>query len=122
MAAALFRGHDDAVGGDQFTAALRATNPDGRILLIGFASGEIPEIKANHLLVKNISVHGLYWGGYLKTNPRVVTDSLTALLALYEDGKLDPHISHIYPLGEVEKALEVLRTRRSTGKVVVTMS
>ncbi len=112
----------DAVGGDLFTQALRATNPDGRILLIGFASGKIPEIKANHLLVKNISVHGLYWGGYLKTTPKIVTDSLSALFDLYRQGKLCPHISHILPLNDVEAGLDLLRTRRSTGKVVVTMT
>lgn len=112
----------DAVGGEQFTAALRATNTDGRILVIGFASGDIPQIKANHILVKNISVHGLYWGGYLRTKPEVVTASLAHLFEMHAQGKLHPHVSHVLPLEQAGEALEVLRTRRSTGKVVVTMT
>lgn len=112
----------DAVGGDQFTAALRATNTDGRVLVIGFASGDIPQIKANHILVKNISVRGLYWGGYLRTKPQVVTNSLAQLFQMQAQGKLRPHVSHVLPLAQTGEALEILRTRRSTGKVVVTMT
>lgn len=112
----------DAVGGAQFTAAFRATNPGGRILLIGFASGDLPEIKPNHLLVKNISVHGLYWGGLLAFRPKIVTDSIATLFAMYEAGEIKPHVSHILPFEKTLDALELLRTRRSTGKVVVTMT
>jgi NADPH2:quinone reductase len=109
----------DAIGGAQHTAAFRATNPGGRILLIGFASGDLPEIKPNHLLVKNVSVHGFYWGGLMKTNPKVVTDSLSALFVMHAAGQIKPHISHVMPFDQVPEALELLRTRRSTGKVVV---
>lgn len=112
----------DPVGGDQFRAAMRACNPEGRILSIGFASGDVPQIPANHLLVKNLSVMGLYWGGYLKFRPEVVTDSLRTLLKWYEEGRIKPHVSHVLPLDRVEEALELLRSRRSTGKVVVTPS
>lgn len=112
----------DPVGGDQFRAAMRACNPEGRILSIGFASGEVPQIPANHLLVKNLSVMGLYWGGYLKFRPEVVTDSLRTLLRWYEEGRLKPHVSHVLPLERADEALELLRSRRSTGKVVVTPS
>ena len=56
----------DAVGGQMFTDAMRATNPEGRILVIGFASGQLPQIVPNHLLVKNIDVIGFYWGGYMR--------------------------------------------------------
>jgi len=110
----------DPVGGDQFDAAFRATNPEGRILSIGFASGTVPQIKANHLLVKNLSVMGLYWGGYLKFRPSVITDSLSTLLGWYEAGRIAPHVSHILPLDQAAEALELLRSRKSTGKVVVT--
>lgn len=110
----------DPVGGDQFDAAFRATNPEGRILSIGFASGTVPQIKANHLLVKNLSVMGLYWGGYLKFRPSVVTDSLSTLFGWYESGRLKPHVSHVLPLDQAAEALELLRSRKSTGKVVVT--
>lgn len=110
----------DPVGGDQFVAAFRACNPEARILTIGFASGEVPQIKANHLLVKNISVLGLYWGGYLKFRPSVITDSLATLFGWYEEGRLKPHISHVLPLERAAEGLELLRSRKSTGKVVIT--
>jgi NADPH2:quinone reductase len=109
----------DPIGGDQFEAAFRATNPDGRILVIGFASGQVPPIPANHLLVKNISVLGLYWGGYLKFRPEVLTDSLSTLFRWYEAGGLRPHISHMFTLEKADEALATLRERKSTGKVVV---
>mgnify|MGYP002630161962 CR=1 FL=1 len=112
----------DPVGGDQFTAAMRACNPEARILSIGFASGDVPQIKANHLLVKNISVMGFYWGGYLKFRPDLLTRSLATLLEWYEARRIQPHVSHTYPLAEAGTALELLRSRQSTGKVVVTMT
>lgn len=111
----------DPVGGELFTAALRATNPGGRILPLGFASGEVPQIPANILLVKNISVLGLYWGGYATLDPKVLTDSLAALFDWFEQGKLSPHISHEVPLEDANHALALLRDRTSTGKVVVTL-
>jgi NADPH2:quinone reductase len=110
------------VGGEQFKAAMRACRPEARILSIGFASGEVPQIPANHLLVKNLSVMGLYWGGYLNFRPEVVTESLATLFQWYEAGRLRPHISHILPLERAHEALELLRARKSTGKVVVTPS
>jgi len=110
----------DPVGGDQFKSAFRACNPEARILAIGFASGEIPQIPANHLLVKNISVLGLYWGGYLKFRPEVISDSLSTLFGWYADGKLKPHVSHTLPLDQTLDGLDLLRTRKSTGKVVIT--
>uniref|UniRef100_UPI003B523F2C NADPH:quinone oxidoreductase family protein n=1 Tax=Roseovarius indicus TaxID=540747 RepID=UPI003B523F2C len=110
----------DPVGGDQFKSAFRACNPEARILAIGFASGEVPQIPANHLLVKNISVLGLYWGGYLKFRPQVISDSLATLFGWYADGKLKPHVSHTLPLEQTLDGLELLRTRKSTGKVVIT--
>ncbi|MCR9069261.1 MAG: NADPH:quinone oxidoreductase family protein [Rhodobacteraceae bacterium] len=110
----------DAVGGDAFAAALRATNPEGRILTIGFASGTVPQIPANILLVKNITVHGVYWGGYMRFAPKVVTDSLDALITMYAAGQIRPHIGATYPLDRVDDALALLKSRKSTGKVVVT--
>nr|WP_272490660.1 NADPH:quinone oxidoreductase family protein [Mesobacterium pallidum] len=109
----------DAVGGQQFTDAFRACRPEARILAIGFASGEVPQIKANHLLVKNISVLGLYWGGYLAFRPKVVTDSLAQLFRWYVDGRIKPHVSHVLPLSQAAEGLELLRSRASTGKVVI---
>ncbi|WP_116132193.1 NADPH:quinone oxidoreductase family protein [Tropicimonas sp. IMCC34043] len=111
----------DAVGGALFTACMGATRPEGRILAIGFASGEVPQIPANLLLVKNLAVIGLYWGGYLKFAPEVLTDSLARLFAWYVEGRLTPHVSHEIPLGRAAEALDLLRRRKSTGKIVVTM-
>lgn len=110
----------DPVGGDQFKAAFRACNPEARLLTIGFASGDVPQIPANHLLVKNLAVMGLYWGGYLKFRPEVVTDSLRTLFDWYAAGRIKPHVSHVMPLDRADEALELLRSRTSTGKVVVT--
>ncbi|WP_371226838.1 NADPH:quinone oxidoreductase family protein [Roseovarius sp. 2305UL8-3] len=110
----------DPVGGDQFKAAFRACNPEARILIIGFASGEVPRVPANHLLVKNIDVLGFYWGGYLQFRPEVITDSLTTLFGWFEQGELRPHISHTLPLERAAEGLELLRSRQSTGKVVIT--
>ena len=109
----------DPVGGELFEAAFRATNPDGRLLVIGFASGKVPPIPANHLLVKNLSVHGLYWGGYLNFRPEVLTASMNRLFGWYADGGLRPHVSHRLPLARAAEGLELLRSRQSTGKVVI---
>ena len=110
----------DPIGGDQFKAALRACNREARILTIGFASGEVPQIAANHILVKNITVIGFYWGGYLKFAPDILRQSLVELMTWYGEGKLKPHVSHVFPLERSQEALDVLEARKSTGKVVVT--
>ncbi len=112
----------DPVGGDQFKAAFRACRPEARILTIGFASGEVPQIPANHLLVKNLTVMGLYWGGYLTFAPEILTGSLATLLKWAAEGRIDPKAHHTYPLDRAAEALELLRARKSTGKVVVTMA
>ena len=109
----------DAVGGDQFKSAFKSCNPEARIILIGFASGNLPQLKANHLLVKNVSVHGFYWGGFLQFKPDVVTESLKQLFEWHESGQIKPHISHKFTLDQAEDALDLLKNRKSTGKVVV---
>ena len=110
----------DAVGGDMFRAAMKAANREARLMPIGFASGDVPQIPANHLLVKNIDVIGFYWGGYLKFNAKALTDSMAELFDWYASGRIKPHISHVFPLDQAAEALEVLAQRKSTGKVVVT--
>ncbi|MQQ07710.1 zinc-binding dehydrogenase [Epibacterium sp. SM1979] len=111
----------ETIGGDVWTHAFRATNPGGRLLPIGFAGGDVPQIPANHLLVKNLTVIGLYFGGLLKSHPQVVQNCLSQLFTWYREGQLKPHVSHQMPLAQVEEALELLRTRKSTGKIVITM-
>lgn len=111
----------DAVGGPAFMAALSATRPEGRLLTIGFAGGEVPQIPANLLLVKNLSVMGLYWGGYLRFAPDVLTRSLTEVLSLIGAGKLRPHIGARVGFEDLPRALALLQDRKVTGKIVVTM-
>jgi len=110
----------DAIGGDVFKAAFRATNPEGRLLPIGFAGGDVPQIPANHLLVKNLTVIGLYIGGYLTFRPQIVQDSFDTLFRWCAAGRIKPHISHVLPLQDAEKGLQLLRDRAATGKVVIT--
>ncbi len=112
----------DPVGGDQFTAALRACRPEARLIVVGFASGEVPQIPANILLVKNVSVLGYYWGGYLTFRPEILTDSLRQLLTWYAQGRLRPHVSQVLPLARAAEAYDLLRSRASTGKVVVSIT
>lgn len=109
----------DPVGGEQFRAAMRACNPEARLIPLGFASGDVPQIPANHLLVKNLNVIGFYWGAYARFKPQVLIDSFTTLFTWYAQGKLHPHVSHVVPLAQANDALDLLRTRKATGKVVV---
>ena len=112
----------DAIGEPLATPALRALRPEGRFLAIGFAGGTVPQFPANILLVKNITVIGLYWGGYLKFAPDALTGSLTTLMEWFDAGKIAPHVSHMVPLDQVHDGLELLRSRKSTGKVVITVT
>ncbi len=109
----------DPVGGAAFQAAFRACNPEARLLPIGFASGDVPQVPANHLMVKNLSVLGVNWGGYMRFAPEVLTASLRSLLDWIAAGELTPHISHVLPLTRAAEGLDLLRSRQATGKVVI---
>jgi len=111
----------DPVGGEAWKAAIRAANPEARLIPIGFASGEVPQIPANILLVKNLTVIGLYWGAYSRFKPEVLAESFRELIGWFEEGKIEPHVSNVVPLAEAGRALELLESRRATGKVVVTV-
>jgi len=110
----------DPVGGDAFDAGLRCVAWGGRVIVIGFASGRIPQAPANILLVKNIDVIGFYWGSYQARKPQLLRDSYAKLLRWYEEGKLKPHVSQHFDLKNVATAMDLLRQRKSTGKVVLT--
>jgi NADPH2:quinone reductase len=112
----------DPVGGDAFDASLRSTKWGGRIAVIGFASGRVPQIPANILLVKNLAVHGVYWGGHRKRYPEAIAYGFAELLRWHAEGRLRPHVSHRVPLDEAARALELLTSRRAQGKVVVTVA
>lgn len=110
----------DPVGGELFAASLRSMAFEGRLLVIGFAGGGVPQIPANHLLVKNVDVIGVNWPAYAELNPRVMTESLQTLVRWYLEGAIKPHVSASYPLEEALAALDQVVTRKSTGKVVIT--
>jgi len=110
----------DPVGGRAFEASLRAINFEGRILVIGFASGEIGQVPANILLVKNIAVMGLYWGAYSTKRPEVLMSSMETLLGWLGEGIARPHVSATHTLSQARLAMQALAERRATGKVVVT--
>lgn len=109
----------DVVGGEAFNTMLRCMKFEGRLLTVGFASGEIPQVPANLLLVKNISVVGVYWGSYARNNPSVLMKSLVQLTQWLKEGQLRPHVSAVYSLDEATKGLEALVNRQSVGKVVI---
>ncbi|MGY6534114.1 MAG: NADPH:quinone oxidoreductase family protein [Pararhodobacter sp.] len=112
----------DAVGEPAASAALRALRPEGRFLAIGFAGGQVPQFPANILLVKNIDAIGFYWGAYAGFAPDTLRQSLSSLMRMYEEGGLKPHVSHTLPLDRTAEAMDLLRKRKSTGKVVITMA
>ncbi len=111
----------DPVGGELFTASLRSMAFEGRILVIGFAGGAVPQIPANHLLVKNVDVIGVNWPAYADLNPRLMTESFRTLMHWYLEGAIRPHVSATYPLQQAVEALNQVVGRKSTGKVVITM-
>src|SRR5215218_9718332 len=109
----------DPVGGDVFDKSRRCVAFEGRIVVVGFTSGRIPEAPANHLLVKNYSVVGLHWGLYRKHDPAVFGMVHEELTRLYEDGHIDPLVSQTLPLTEAPQALKALADRNTVGKVVL---
>lgn len=109
----------DPVGGDAFDAALRSIAWGGRIIVIGFAAGRVPQIPANIVLVKNIDVIGFYWGSYQAHKPDLLRSSFTRLFRWFQEGKLKPHVSHTLPLRDAAQGLDLLRQRKATGKVVL---
>jgi NADPH2:quinone reductase len=109
----------DPVGGDASRAALRCLNFEGRLITLGFASGEIPQIAANYLLVKNISAIGYSFSSYRFEQPAVMRKTLEEICDWYAAGKLKPHVSFTFPLEQTRDALSALLERKSTGKVIV---
>lgn len=111
----------DPVGGDAFDASMRCIAWEGRLLVVGFASGRIPKAPANYILLKNCSLVGVIWGAYLGRDPAVVRSAMEELLGWYGQGKLKPHISATFPLAEAAEAMKSMMARKSTGKIVLTM-
>jgi NADPH2:quinone reductase len=111
----------DPVGGELSELALRSTAWDGRFLVIGFASGAIPEIPLNLMLLKGVSLVGVFWGSWTAKDPAASLRNFGELFAMVAEGKLHPRVTDVYPLEEYEAAFDALTGRRATGKVVLTV-
>ena len=109
----------DPVGGEIFDQTSRCLAMEGRLVIIGFASGRIPEIAANRLLLRNISAVGAIWGSYIEAHPEYLAHTQTLLAALAADGLLQPHVGAQYPLRDAPQALRDLEQRRVIGKAVL---
>jgi len=109
----------DPVGGDVFDKSRKCIAFEGRLVVVGFTSGRIPEAPANHLLVKNYSVVGLHWGLYRKHDPAVFGAVHQELTRLVEAGAIDPLVSQALPLEQAPQALKALADRSTVGKVVL---
>ncbi len=111
----------DPVGGELSRAMMRTTAFEARVLPLGFASGEVPIFKANHLLVKNVDVIGFWWGDYFPKAPDAVRESLSRLLGWAAEGTIRPYVSDTIPFARAPEALDLLAERKATGKVVVSL-
>ncbi|CAM2957838.1 NADPH:quinone oxidoreductase family protein [Prescottella defluvii] len=110
----------DPVGGEHAQAAVRALAWGGRYLTVGYASGDIPKVGLNRLLVTEGSVHGVLWGAWARRNPDRNANNMRRLFDWYDRGALRPHISGTYPLADASAALDVVMGRRARGKVILT--
>lgn len=122
MAETQGRGADviyDSVGGDITDRSLKCIAWNGRLLVIGFASGVIPEIRLNRVLLKNISIVGLHWSAYQEKEPERIDDCFEGLFEMATQGSIQPWVSHRYALEEAGRALEALATRKTVGKIVL---
>lgn len=109
----------DSVGGDVFDGCVRAINWEGRLLVVGFAAGRIPQVAANLILVKNYSVIGVAFGAQTERDPRDTSRRLTELLKWYEEGTLRSLPVKIFPLHQAQEALHQMAAHRSMGKVAL---
>ena len=109
----------DPVGGDLSQQALRSLAWHGKHLVIGFASGDIPQLPANIALLKEASIIGVWWGTWAANNPGLQIQNMSELAALISDGALRPEVTESFPLGEFEKAFQLIAERRALGKVVL---
>ncbi|MBL4833503.1 MAG: NADPH:quinone oxidoreductase family protein [Pseudomonas sp.] len=109
----------DPVGGDLFDQAVRSINWKGRLLVVGFASGRIPEFPVNLALLKGSSIVGVFWGAFAAREPQTNRENFEELFAWFSEGKLKPLVSEKFRLDQYEDALNILTSRKAVGKVVV---
>ena len=111
----------DPVGSDRFDDSLRLLRPEGRLVVVGFAGGAIPQVKVNRLLLRNVSVLGAAWREFLQGEPGYVAETAAALSRLVSRGRLTPLVGATYPLEEGPQALRDLADRRAVGKLILTV-
>jgi NADPH2:quinone reductase len=109
----------DPVGGDVFDKSTKCIAFEGRIVVVGFTSGRFPEVRANHVLVKNYAVLGLHWGAYNLFDPAAIRDTQRSIYALYEANGFRPLVSERLPMRDAPRAMEKVASRGSTGKIVL---
>ena len=109
----------DAIGGDYAEPAVRAMAWGGRYLVVGFVAGYIPKIPLNLTLLKGTSLVGVFWGRFNAEQPKDARQNIIDLLRMLQEGKIKPHISGVYPLEDVAKALTHMAERKVTGKLVI---
>ena len=109
----------DPVGGELFEQAVRGLAWNGRLLVVGFASGSIPQLAANLVLLKGAAVLGVFWGAFAQRQPEDNAANFHQLFAWHAEGKLKPLVSQTYPLEEAGAAIEKLGQRQAVGKLVV---
>lgn len=122
LAATQGRGADviyDSVGGETTDRSLKCIAWNGRLLVIGFASGEIPSVKLNRVMLKNVSLVGLHWSAYPEREPARIAECFAGLFALIERGAIEPLVSARLPLEQAGAALVALGRRETVGKVVL---
>jgi NADPH:quinone reductase len=111
----------DPVGGDLMDPSLRSMAWNGRYLVVGFASGEIPKIPANLTLLKGCAVVGVFWGQFRRNEPQVEAENFRRLFELHAEDRIKPVISQTFPLAQARDALAVLAGRKVKGKIVLTV-
>ena len=109
----------DMVGGHLLEPIVRSLNFQGRAIVVGFASGDIPKIPANILLVKNVGLLGLYWGSYARYQPQTFLSTASTVATAWRRGHFSPHIGSRYPLSNVNDAVSEIQNRLTSGKVVL---
>src|SRR5438270_4636985 len=112
----------DAVGGPYTEPALRSLASRGRLLVVGFAAGEIPKPPLNLALLKGASVVGVFWGDFARREPKGFAESVRQLARWYGEGRLRPHVSQTLPLERAAEAIQLLASRKAKGKIVLTMA
>jgi len=109
----------DPVGGDRFTDSLRSLREDGRLIVVGFTGGAIPEVRVNRLLLGNTEVVGAGWGAYVMGKPQLNREIGAAIMKMVADGVVAPVVGERFPLERASDALLAIDERRATGKVVL---